>query len=125
MQDYTKLKVWKKAHAVTLEVYTISKDFPREELYGLTSQLRRAIASVPMNLAEGCGRSTSADTARFFDVAFGSANEAEYQLLLARDLDYIGIEPYRKLSADIAEVKRMLAALIKKLRTDDFPNHHP
>ena len=119
MQDYTKLKVWEKAHGLTIAIYRMSKSFPREEMYGLTSQIRRAAASIPMNLAEGCGRRGPADKARFFEIAYGSASETEYQILLSHDIGYLPDEAYRKLSEDATEIKRMLAALIKKLRTEN------
>jgi four helix bundle protein len=119
MQDYTKLKVWEKAHVLTVQIYHATQAFPREEIYGMSSQLRRSASSIPMNIAEGCGRSGKADKTRFFEIAFGSACEAEYQLLLAHDLKYIGQDTYRKLAGDMSEVKRMLAALINKLKTDN------
>jgi len=119
MQDYTKLNVWVKAHGLTVEIYKISRSFPKEELYGLTSQIRRASSSVPMNLAEGCGRSSKADKVRFFDIAYGSASETEYQLLLARDLEYLPVEIHQKLSENAAEIKKMLSSLISKLRTEN------
>ena len=89
MQSCRQLDVWRKAHQLVLEVYRETADFPRDELYGLTSQLRRSCVSVPSNIAEGCGRSTSADFARFLDIASGSGSDADYQLLLARDLNYL------------------------------------
>jgi len=86
MQDFRRLRVWQAAHVLTLSVYQMTRVFPREELYGLTSQVRRAAGSVPANIAEGCGRHTARDAAQFFQVAMGSACELEYHLLLARDL---------------------------------------
>lgn len=118
MQDFERLRVWEKAHATTLAVYKATGSFPREELYGLTGQLRRSMTSVPSNLAEGCGRSSTAERARFFDIAFGSACEAEYQLLLARDLGYLAPPLHAELNEAVAEVKRMLAGLLKNLRAD-------
>jgi four helix bundle protein len=88
MRDFRELKVWEKAHRLTLSVYSATKAFPKDELYGLTSQVRRAASSVPANLAEGCGRETDAEFVRFCQVAFGSANELEYHLLLSKDLGY-------------------------------------
>jgi len=89
MQDYRKLKVWQKAHELALAVYEASARFPREEVYALTSQIRRAAASVPSNIVEGCGRGSNAELMRFLYIALGSANEVEYQLLLARDLGFL------------------------------------
>ena len=89
MQNYKDLKVWVAAHQFTLNVYSMTKLFPKEEMFGLTTQLRRAAASVGANIAEGCGRNTQADLARFLQISLGSANESEYFLLLANDLNYL------------------------------------
>ena len=89
MQNFHELKVWQKAHQLTLAVYQTTATFPREELYGLSTQLRRSCSSIPANLAEGCGRNGAADFARFCTIAMGSASELEYHLLLARDLKLI------------------------------------
>lgn len=118
MRDFHQLKVWEKAHALTLAVYQATKAFPREELYGLTSQMRRSCASVPTNIAEGCGRGSQAEMARFLYIALGSASELEYQLLLARDLHLLDAARHEQLTADIIEVKRMLTSLIHKLTAD-------
>ena len=85
MKDFRQLKVWEKAHHLALEVYKTTATFPKEEIYGLTSQLRRASVSIPTNIAEGCGRNTNADFARFLQIAMGSASETEYELILAHD----------------------------------------
>ncbi|MDD5329904.1 MAG: four helix bundle protein [Sulfuricella sp.] len=119
VQDFRKLKVWEKAHVLTLAIYRHSGIFPRDELYGLTSQIRRASASIAANIAEGCGRRGNAELARFFQIAYGSASELEYHLLLAYDLDILGAGEYEMLTNDVVEVKKMLAALIQKLRTDE------
>jgi four helix bundle protein len=111
------LKVWEKAHAVTLEIYKIAELFPKHELYGLISQLQRAAVSVPTNIAEGCGRDSDAELKRFFVIAMGSASEVEYLLLLARDLNYLSEEKHQTLTADLVEVRRMLNAFIQKLKT--------
>ena len=118
MKDFRELKVWHKAHQLTLAVYEASGGFRREELYGLTSQVRRASASIPTNLAEGCGRSSDAEFARFCSMAMGSASELEYLLLLARDLRLLEPKPYAELAEATTEVKRMLAALLQKLSAD-------
>lgn len=115
MQDFRNLKVWEKAHALTLEVYEKTKDFPGEERYGLTSQIRRCAVSVPTNIAEGCGRGSDADMARFLQIARGSASELEYTLLLARELGMIKAPAHEALAPRIEEIQRMLAALIRKL----------
>ncbi|MCH7591797.1 MAG: four helix bundle protein [Planctomycetes bacterium] len=116
MQSFRKLSVWRKAHELTLAVYRVTKDFPGDERYGLTSQVRRAAASIGANIAEGCGRDGGPDFARFLQLAMGSASEVEYHLLLAHDLDLLPDETYDKLSTETIEVKRMLASLIKKVR---------
>lgn len=118
MKDFRQLKVGEKAHQVALAIYKATKEFPKEELYGLTSQIRRASTSIPTNIAEGCRRNTDADFARFLQMAKGSASETEYQLPLSLDLGFLNKEQYDKLDPDVTEVKRMLASLHKTLRAD-------
>jgi four helix bundle protein len=118
MRDFHSLKVWHKAHQVTLRVYTATKRFPKDELYGLTSQVRRSATSIPTNVAEGCGRSGEAELARFLNIAMGSASELEYQLLLARDLKLLDSDEHQSLSGDVIEVKRMLTSLVQKLKAE-------
>lgn len=115
MRDFRELKVWQKAHACVLEIYRHTRNFPTEERFGLTSQIRRAAASVPSNIAEGCGRQGDRELARFLSIAAGSASEVEYQLLLTHDLNFLDDEPYRQLDSQINEIKRMLNAFIRKL----------
>ncbi|MBV9400234.1 MAG: four helix bundle protein [Bryobacterales bacterium] len=125
MQDFKQLKVWRKAHDLALQVYRITSKFPREELFGLTAQVRRSAASVPANIAEGCGRNGAGDFARFCAIALGSASETEYHLILARDLKILGAEDYQALADQTSEVKRMLTKLVqrvnqnRKLKTDN------
>ena len=116
MQDYKKLKVWEKAHAFTVVVYKTTRAFPRDEIYGLTSQIRRCAVSVPSNIVEGCGRGSNPELVKFLHYALGSANELEYQLLLSRDLGYVSAEAHVPLAASVLEIKRMLAALIVKIK---------
>ncbi len=118
MKDFRSLKSWGKAHELTLKVYNATKTFPREEVFGLTSQLRRACASIPANIAEGCGRSGDAELARFLVIAAGSASEVEYHLLLAHDLGYLSDADYRQFDEEINELKRMLTAFINKLKAN-------
>ena len=118
MKDFRKLKVWEKAHQLTLSIYRATRGFPAEERYGETAQIRRASSSVPGNIAEGCGRGTDADFAHFLQMAMGSASELECRLLLARDLEWLDAESHQTLEAQATEVKRMLASLIRKLRPD-------
>ena len=117
MQNFKTLKVWEKGHELTLAVYTATKNFPKDELYGLTSQVRRACASIPANIAEGCGRSGKAELARFLQVAMGSASELEYHLLLAHDLGLLGDAEYKRLESHTVELKRMLSSFILKLKS--------
>ncbi len=117
MRDFRTLKVWEKAHEFTLHVYGVARSFPADERFGLTARIRRAAASVPSNIAEGCGRAAEKELARFMSVAAGSASEAECQLLLACDLDYLNREEYSELNIRIDEVKMMLNSFIQKLST--------
>jgi four helix bundle protein len=115
LKSYKDLQVWQKAYDLCLEIYRVTKGFPSEERYGLTSQLRRAAVSVPSNIAEGYGRKTTPDYIRALYISYGSICELETQLLLARDLKYIEPKNIRKIDEDIREVERMLKALIKAL----------
>ena len=116
MQSFFKLKVWERAHAITLDVYGATRSFPRDELYGLTSQMRRSSASIGANIAEGSCRKGDREFGRFLQIAMGSASELEYHLLLARDLKLLRSLDYDRLSAGVIEVKRMLASLIRALK---------
>lgn len=118
MRDFRKLNVWTKAHEVTLRVYGLTVDFPRDEQYGLTSQIRRAASSIPANIAEGCGREGDAELSRFLRIAMGSANELEYHLILSRDLGYLTADSYEATAGSVSEVKRMLSGLISRLKAD-------
>ncbi|RKU33665.1 hypothetical protein C6496_21370 [Candidatus Poribacteria bacterium] len=97
MRDFRNLQVWKKSHNLTLDVYKSTSQFPRTEIYGLTSQIRRACSSIPTNIAEGCGRKSPADFARFLQIALGSASETEYLILLTHDLKYLNSDQYAEL----------------------------
>ena len=118
MKDFRELKVWQKAHELTLAVYRLTAAFPREEQYGLTSQIRRSCSSIAANLAEGCGRNGDAEFARYCSIAMGSASELEYHLLLAKDLSLIKPADYEELAPRATELKRMLTALMQKLKAD-------
>ncbi|NEO42457.1 MAG: four helix bundle protein [Moorea sp. SIOASIH] len=118
MRDFKKLKVWEKAHELTLSVYKATQVFPKEELYGLTSQIRRSSVSIPANIAEGCGRNGKAELARFLHIAMGSASELEYHLLLAHNLNLLKAKDYECLAADVTEIKRMLTSFIQKLKAE-------
>lgn len=95
MRDFHKLIIWQRSHQLALKVYSISKFFPKDELFGLTSQIRRAVSSIPTNIAEGCGRASNKDFAHFLQIAIGSAAEVEYELLLAHDLNYINENDFK------------------------------
>lgn len=118
MRDFRQIRVWEKAHQFTLEIYKVTARFPKEELYGLTSQLRRASASIAANIAEGFGRGGNVELARFLQMAIGSAYEVEYHILLAKDLGLVTKESNESLEVRIIEIKRMLAALLLKVRAD-------
>ena len=115
MGAYRKLLVWQRAHEVTLTVYRETRRWPGHERYGLTAQIRRAATSIGCNLAEGCGRNSKGELARFARIALGSANEVEYQLHLARDLGYLTGETATKLLSETAEIRRMLSGLGRRL----------
>jgi four helix bundle protein len=115
MEDFKDLRVWEKAYELTLSVYKQTGCFPKGEMYGLTSQLRRAASSVGANIAEGCGRRSDPEMKRFLQIARGSANEVEYHLLLARDLRYVSADDFKDLEALVLEVQRMLASFVRRL----------
>lgn len=114
MRDFREYKVWEKAHSLTLDIYKATATFPRAEMYGLTSQLRRASSSIPANIAEGCGRGGNAELARFLQIGMGSASELEYHILLAHDLTFMPEVVYDPLQNRVVEVKRMLTSLFTK-----------
>jgi four helix bundle protein len=117
LKNFKELKVWQKAYKLCLDVYQITKDFPREEKFGLTSQIRRAAVSIPSNISEGYGRRTTPDYIRSLYIAYGSNCELETQALLSCDLDYINKDEQNTLLEKISEVERMLKALIKSLES--------
>jgi four helix bundle protein len=121
MGDFRNLRVWQRAHQLTLDVYGETRSFPKEERYRLTSQLRRAAASVPANIAEGCGRNGDAELARFLTIARGSASELDYLLLLAHDLGYLKPSRYEELAEDVHGIARMLANFVDRLRHPLLP----
>jgi len=115
MKNFRDLYVWRKAHVLTMSCYKFTTNFPRDELYGITSQTRRCAASIAANIAEGCGKRSNAEFQRFLGIAAGSASELEYHFLLARDLELLSRDDYEALNSAVLEVKRMLAALIVKI----------
>jgi four helix bundle protein len=118
VRDFRDLKVWGKAHELVRTVYAGTRDFPREEVYGLTGQMRRSAVSIAGNIAEGCGRRTEGEMARFLEIAAGSASELEYYILLAADLGFLDGAAHESLHSRVVEVKRMLTSLRRKLRAD-------
>lgn len=118
MKDFRGLKVWEKAHEFVLEAYRESRGFPADERFGLTAHIRRSASSITSNIAEGCGRETDKDFARFLTIAAGSASETEYQLLLACDLGYLPAGTHSTLNTKVNEVKRMLNSLIQTLNSN-------
>ena len=116
MRDFRSLKVWEKSHLLTLQIYKMTKMFPREEMYGLTSQIRRSCASIPANIAEGCGADSDAEMARYLRIAMASASELEYHILLAHDLELITTANYNTVNDEVTQIKRMLTPFIRRLR---------
>ena len=125
MSDYKKLKVWQESHNFTIDIYNITKNFPNNENYGLTSQIRRSTSSIPTNIAEGCGQLNNGNLVRFLGIAQGSAFETEYQLLLAKDLGYINETEYNNLIKKIKSIIHMLIALIKSLKNLKLATRNP
>lgn len=123
MQDFRKVEVWKNSHIQTVQLYKITSLFPKDELFGLTSQWRRAASSIPTNLAEGFGRNSNPQVIQFINIAIGSSQEVEYLLLLSKDLNYITEENFNNLSLEAGKIKAMLYNLIKKIEINyKIPN---
>ena len=116
MRDFRKLKVWEKAHYFTLEVYKKTKPFPKEELFGITNQIRRASVSIPNNIAEGCGRNSKKEMFNFFNISMGSASEVEYLLLLSYDLSYLKVNDFNDLNNLVIEIRKMLNVYMQKIK---------
>jgi four helix bundle protein len=116
LKNYKDLKVWQKAYDLCITIYQITKHFPKEEAYGLTSQIRRSAVSVPSNIAEGYSRKTTQDYIRSLYIAYGSHCELETQIMISKDLGYIKLDDFEELQQDIGDVERMLKALIKSLQ---------
>ena len=118
MRDFHKIDVWKRSHQLTVAIYKVTENYPKEEIFGLTSQIRRAMSSVPTNIAEGCGRNSDAELFNFFNIASGSASEVEYQILLSQELGYIDESTATELAKEIAEVRKMLGSYMRKLKAN-------
>lgn len=115
MRDFRKYNIWELSHKLTLDIYGISKDFPKTEVYGLTSQIKRAASSIPTNIAEGCGRDSDPEFNRFLTIAAGSASETEYLLILSKDLNYIDNTTYENLNSQVNIIKQKVYSLKQKL----------
>ncbi len=115
MRNFRELKVWEKSHSLCLSIYKLTKNFPIEEKYGLTSQIRRASSSVPTNIAEGCGHDSDKNFIRFLRIGSGSISEVEYLLFLSKDLEYITKDSYKELLEEVVSIKKMIYSLIKSV----------
>jgi len=115
MRDFRKLQVWEKSHALTLAVYKKTDNFPKSEMIGLTSQIRRAVISIPTNIAEGCGRKSQKEFLYFLNVAFGSASELQYLIFLSSELNYLDKTLVKQILSEITEIKKMLFSFINKV----------
>jgi len=116
MKNFKELLIWQRSHQLVLEIYLVTKSFPKEELFGLTSQMRRSSASIPTNIAEGCGRNSDAEMSRFLVIAQGSATELEYQIILSKDLSYLSLETFNKLSLELTEIRKMINTFMQKIK---------
>ena len=116
MKDYRKIQAWQRSHALTVEIYRLTKHFPKDEMFGLTSQMRRAASSIPANIAEGSGRDGDAELKRFLTIALGSASELDYFILLCGELGYIDQSLATSTAAELLGIRRMLGGFIQKLK---------
>ncbi len=117
-RDFRELKIWEKAHGLTMDCYRLTVAFPREEQFGLTSQIRRSAASVPANIAEGCGRGGN-ELSRFCRIAFGSLSELQYHLILAQELGFVDQSTYVPLEQKVLELRRMLSSFITRVSSSN------
>jgi four helix bundle protein len=115
VRDFKKYDIWKLSHVFTLKIYELTKLFPKDELYGIVSQIRRASSSIPTNISEGCGRTSDAEFNRFLTIALGSASEVEYLIILSKDLNYIDENSFTELNQEINTIKRKIHTLKQKL----------
>jgi four helix bundle protein len=118
MRDCKKLLVWERAHFFAINVYKLTKQFPKEELYGITSQIRRAVVSIPTNIAEGSGRQSSKEFSRYLSIATGSASEVEYLIMLSKELAFINEHESDPLITEIDEIKKMLHSFQIKINSN-------
>lgn len=125
MRDFHTLDIWKRSHTLTLDVYRMTENFPKHEIYALTSQIRRAAYSIPMNIAEGCGGKTEAEFCQFLNISSGSASELEYQLLLAYDLGYLDQDKFDILSEETVSVRKMIKSFLFRVSSFKAPQVCP
>ncbi len=118
VKDFRSLHVWERSHLLTLQIYAATLKFPREELYGLTSQIRRCAVSVGANIAEGCGKTGNNEFQRFLQIASGSASELDYELLLAKDLGYLSAAEHSRIAEELSQLRKMLSSLLRKVNVD-------
>ena len=116
IRHFTDLEAWKESHQLALDVYRVTKLFPKDEMFGLTNQMRRAVVSVGSNIAEGFSRNTAKDKSQFYSVARGSATELGSQLLLARDIGYLNVDAFNMLQERLNKVGRLTTGLIQYLQ---------
>jgi four helix bundle protein len=115
MRNFEQLEIWQRSHKLTLQIYFITKSFPKEELYGLVSQMRRAAASIPTNIAEGCGRTSIIELKRYLTIAAGSSSELQYQLMLGKDLSYLSESIFKELNEELIQIRKMIHSYCEKL----------
>ncbi len=115
MRNFQELTIWQRSHSLTLKIYSITIDFPKDEMFGLISQMRRSSASIPTNIAEGCGRNSNPELNRFFVIAGGSTSELQYQLILSKDLGYIIESVFKELHDEIIQIRKMIYGYCDKL----------
>jgi four helix bundle protein len=115
MHNFKELIVWQKARSIVKDIYLLTKKYPKEELFGLTQQIRRAAVSIPSNIAEGSGRGTNVDFARFLDIANGSACEVETQLYLSLDLEYISQTEFDDVNNKLQDIEKLIFNFKKKI----------
>jgi four helix bundle protein len=115
MRNFQDLSIWAKSHFLTLKIYSATQSFPKEEMFGLISQMRRSSSSIPTNIAEGCGRNSNPDFKRFLTIATGSSSELEYQLILARDLKYLPEIVFKELENELIEIRKMIYSFIRNI----------
>ncbi|MEO6327893.1 MAG: four helix bundle protein [Ginsengibacter sp.] len=115
MRNFQELSIWQRSHLFTLKIYSVTKNFPKDEMFGIISQMRRSSSSIPTNIAEGCGRNSNPEMKRFLVIATGSSSELEYQLILCKDLQYLSNDSCKELQGELIEIRKMIYAFIKNL----------